>query len=55
MAEGRGAQSEVGQTQSDLVSCISATRESVNVVLNTFRNLGFIHLEGHMVTHPHPG
>jgi len=37
-------------TQSELASCVAATRESVNKVLGVFRDEGLIRHEGHVVT-----
>ncbi len=37
-------------TQTELASCVAATRESVNKVLGVFRDEGLIRHEGHVVT-----
>jgi CRP/FNR family transcriptional regulator, cyclic AMP receptor protein len=45
----RGMRIELGLTQSELATWVSATRESVNKVLGAFRERGLIDLEGQQV------
>lgn len=46
----RGTEIDLGLTQRELASLVGSTRESVNKVVGTFRDLGLIEVEGQRIT-----